>query len=161
MVFTNLDPTPLNYYAYADTLRPALSSVTELSDPNLIKVPVPADNLYQKWDGQKWTGAKVDLHDRYGSFRVAMLSSRGWQRIKSITAQDVPEFMGAIAYMDENPNMVKHIWNSCISSLPIDHKPTAAEIAQWQGMVLATEIGIAWVGDRDDAFDITDEGLMI
>ena len=151
----------MKYYAYKDTGQPAPSSDRELSDSNLIQVSHPSVNQYQIWDGTQWTGSELTLEERYGKFRVAMLQSDGWQRIKVLAASAVPEFMGAIAYMDDNPGMVKYLWNAIINALPEALKPLPVEIEQWSKIVMAIEIGINWIGDRDDAFDFSNEGLML
>ena len=151
----------MKYYAYKDTGKPAPSSDVELSDSNLNEVPDPAVNQYQIWDGAQWTGSELTLEERYGQFRVAMLSSAGWQRIKVVIGNAIPEFMGAIAYMNDNPGMVKYLWNMIISDLSVEYRPTAQEVAQWRDIVSEIEIGIDWIGERGDAFDFTTGGLMI
>lgn len=149
----------MKYYCYADTGKPAPS--TETPQPGTIEVPLAAVNLYQVWNGNQWTGSEKTLAERYGDFRVAMLSSTGWGRIKQIVANSAPEFLATVAYMDENPGMVKYVWNQIISGLPITHKPTPEEVAEWWNIVVATEIGIEWIGDRDDAFDFDEWGIML
>ena len=160
-VSSSLNSDRVFYYCYKSSGKYAFSSDKQREDPDLIVVPQPAINSYQIWDGEKWIGSEQDLHERYGSFRVAMLNSNGWQRIKGVGGDPVLSFIGAIAFMEEAPIHVKILWNRIIEYLGDTDNPTAAEIAQWQGMVIATEVGIAWIGDRNDAFDITDEGLMI
>ena len=151
----------MKYYAHKDSGKPAPSSDLPINNPDLIEVPHPAVNQYQTWDGQAWLGSEKTLEERYGSFRVAMLNSAGWQRIKALAASAVPEFMGAIAYMDDNPGMVKYLWNAIINNLPAEYQPTATEIADWKAIVTAIEIGIDRIGDRELSFDFTDEGMMI
>lgn len=135
----------------------------EISDRNLSNtvVPVAPANKYQFWDGSQWVGSEKNLSQRYGDFRVGMLNSNGWQRIKSSGTIAAPEFMAAIAYMDDNPMMVKYLWNRIINSLGLTLKPTDAEVSEWKGIVSQIQIGIDWIGDRDAAFDFTDAGLML
>jgi hypothetical protein len=126
-----------------------------------MSVPVAPANKYQFWDGSQWVGSEKTLSQRYGDFRVAMLNSNGWQRIKATGTVAAPEFMAAIAYMDDNPMMVKYLWNRIINSLELMFKHTVSEVLEWKGIVGQIQIGIDWIGDRESAFDFTGAGLMI
>ena len=151
----------LKYYADRSTGRYVCTSNEPVDRDDLIEVPSIAVNKYQYWDGDSWTGSTDDLETRYGNFRIAMLSSSGWQRMKNLGgATAVPEFGTAIAFMNENPGMVKYLWNAIVEVLP-DDQPTASEVVEWRAIVTTTEIGIEWIGDRVFAFDFTDEGYMI
>ena len=161
MEFIHQRDSSLKYYCHKDTGRYVAASTTDLDRDDLIEVPSSAANLYQVWDGDSWRGSALDLSQRYGKFRVLMLSSKGWGRIKIHGGKFAPEFMGAIAFMEENPGMVKILWNRIIFNLSEGEKPEPSEVTQWQKIVASTQIGIEWIGDRQDAFDITNEGKMI
>lgn len=161
MEFIHQRNSSLRYYCHKNTGKYVAASSTPIDRDDLIEVPTPAVNLYQVWDGEKWLGSALDLNERYGNFRVLMLSSAGWGRIKNYGTKFAPEFMGAIAFMDENPIMVKHLWNRIIQSLDREDIPTPQEISEWQKIVAVTQVGEKWIGSTEDAFDITESGLMI
>lgn len=93
----------------------------------------------------------IDVEEKYGEFRLAMLSDPGWQRIKSLAApQSVAELMGAMSYMDRGVNPLKIIWNLyIIDSLSEQDKPTPGEISVWNGLVNYLKIDSNWIPDEE------------
>ena len=154
----------MTIYNYVDSEGISQGSFNfEVDIPAYFEVPNAPISQFQKWDfeAEKWIGQETDLSQRYGQFRMAMLTSSGWQAIKGDANQFVPEFMGAIAYMDDNPGVVKQIWNALIN-LEIQKETMQQSFAlEWKAIVEAVGIGIEWIGDRELAFDFDDNGFML
>ena len=123
---------------------------------------IPIDNaplnVYQRWSIELgiWIGSEDDLFERYKNFRIAILNSSGWRLIRNANPPGIPEFIGAVSYMNDTPRKVKDIWNILIPLFPIEQ----AHIDEWKAIVNDLEVGLVWIRDREFAFDFDDNGLM-
>lgn len=124
----------------------------------LTEVGMPPASTLQRWDGQQWIGLKSTVSERYGTFRMGIFASAGWARLRSeVDLRLLTELIGAVAYFDENPGLVKFLWNASVAAMATP--PTVQEVEQWKYIVDTSEVGPHWLSP-DEAFDFNDDGTM-